>query len=60
MLSGNAETGSNGFHEFVNPPAITNITGNGHAVTYAKSAGANSYLGGKTYTLAAGGKLVAK
>ena len=40
--------------------AITNITGNGHTVTYAKSAAANSYVGGKTYTLAGGGKLVAK
>ncbi len=40
--------------------AITNIAGNGHTVTYAKSARANSYLGGKTYTLAGGGKLVAK
>jgi hypothetical protein len=40
--------------------AITNIAGNDHTVTYAKSAAANSYLSGKTYTLAGGGKLVAK
>ncbi|MGV8082767.1 MAG: hypothetical protein AB2L09_03905 [Coriobacteriia bacterium] len=37
--------------------AITNITGNGHKLTYDKGASANSYLGGKTYTLAGGGTL---
>ncbi len=36
---------------------ITNIVGNGHTVTYSKSASANSYLGGKTYKLAGGGTL---
>ena len=44
----------------INGLAITNIAGNDHTVTYAKSAAANSYLSGKTYTLAGGGKLVAK
>ncbi|MGW2517882.1 right-handed parallel beta-helix repeat-containing protein [Streptomyces sp. NPDC001617] len=39
---------------------ITNITGNGHTVYYDKSLAANKALGGKTYTLAGGGKLVAK
>jgi hypothetical protein len=39
---------------------ITNITGNGHTVTYVKSDSANSYLGGKTYTLSGGGTLAAK
>jgi hypothetical protein len=36
---------------------ITNVTGNGHKVTYDRTAAANSYLGGKTYTLAGGGTL---
>lgn len=40
--------------------AISNIIGNGHTVTYDKSASANSSLGGKTYTLAGGGTLVAQ
>ena len=35
---------------------ITNIVGNGHNVYYSKSA--NPSLGGKTYTLAGGGKLI--
>lgn len=35
---------------------ITNITGNGHNVYYSTSA--NPSLGGKTYTLAGGGKLI--
>jgi hypothetical protein len=39
---------------------VTNIAGNGHTVTYAKNSAANSALGGKTYTLAGGGSLVAK
>jgi hypothetical protein len=39
---------------------ITNVTGNGHTVYYDKSLAANKALGGKTYTLAGGGKLVAK
>lgn len=38
--------------------SITNIVGNGHNVYYSKSASANSYLGGKTYTLAGGGELI--
>ncbi len=37
---------------------ITNIVGNGHNVYYDKSAATNSYLGGKTYTLAGGGELI--
>jgi len=37
---------------------VTNIVGNGHNVYYSKSATANSYLGGKTYTLAGGGELI--
>jgi hypothetical protein len=36
----------------------TNIVGGGHNVYYSKSASANSYLGGKTYTLAGGGELI--
>jgi hypothetical protein len=36
--------------------SITNIVGNGHNVYYSKSA--NPSLGGKTYTLAGGGKLI--
>lgn len=36
---------------------ITNIAGNGHTITYDASSSANSYLGGKTYTLAGGGTL---
>lgn len=38
--------------------AITNLKGNGHTITYDKSASVNSYLGGKTYTLAGGGTLM--
>ena len=37
--------------------AITNVTGNGFTVTYDSSLSANSYLGGKTYTLVGGGTL---
>jgi hypothetical protein len=37
--------------------SITNITGNGHTITYDRSASANAYLGGKTYTLTGGGTL---
>jgi uncharacterized protein (TIGR03437 family) len=37
--------------------AIANIRGNGFTVTYNSSLSANSYLGGKTYTLAGGGTL---
>jgi hypothetical protein len=39
---------------------ISNITGNGHTVTYDKDLGGNEALGGKTYTLAKGGKLTPK
>ena len=35
----------------------TNITGNGHALTYDPSAEQNAYLGGGTYTLEQGGSL---
>ena len=38
--------------------SITNIVGHGHMVTYDKSLAANKWLGGKTYKLADGGKLV--
>lgn len=34
---------------------ITNITGNGHTVSYDASLAANSALGGKTYSLVGGG-----
>ena len=37
---------------------VTNVVGNGHDVYYSKSASANSYLGGKTYTLVGGGELI--
>jgi uncharacterized protein (TIGR03437 family) len=37
--------------------SIANIKGNGFTVTYDSSLSANSYLGGKTYTLSAGGTL---
>lgn len=37
--------------------SITNIQGNGYTVTYNSSLSANSYLGGKTYSLAGGGTL---
>ena len=37
--------------------SIANVKGNGHTVTYDSSLSANSYLGGKTYTLAGGGTL---
>ncbi len=37
--------------------SITNLVGNGHTVTYDPSLAANSALGGKTYSLAAGGEL---
>ena len=39
---------------------VRNITGRGHTVTYDASDEANSYLGGKTYTLADGGSLLAE
>ncbi len=39
---------------------ITSIVGNGHTVTYDSSLAANSYLGGKTYTLVNGGTLSPK
>ncbi len=38
--------------------SITNITGNGHNVYYNASLTANSWLGGKTYSLVNGGKLL--
>jgi hypothetical protein len=41
----------------VSGTTITNVTGNGHTVSYDKSASSNSYLGGKTYTLTGGGTL---
>jgi len=37
--------------------SIANIKGNGYAVTYNASLSANSYLGGKVYSLAGGGLL---
>ncbi|MGD0774924.1 MAG: hypothetical protein ABSC05_19085 [Candidatus Solibacter sp.] len=37
--------------------SVTNIKGNGYTVTYDSSLSANSYLGGKTYSLAGGGTL---
>jgi uncharacterized protein (TIGR03437 family) len=37
--------------------SINNIKGNGFTVTYDQSLSANSYLGGKTYTLVGGGTL---
>lgn len=36
---------------------ITNITGNGHTLTYDPAAGGNSYLNGQDYELAGGGTL---
>jgi hypothetical protein len=41
----------------VSGTSVTNVTGNGHTVTYDATNSANSYLGGKTYTLAGGGTL---
>lgn len=41
----------------VSGTTVTNITGNGHTVTYDLSATENAYLGGATYTLAGGGTL---
>jgi uncharacterized protein (TIGR03437 family) len=41
----------------VSGSSIANIKGNGYAVTYDSSLSANSYLGGKTYSLAGGGTL---
>ena len=38
--------------------SFTNIVGNGHTVTYKASEKLNSWLGGKNYSLAGGGKLV--
>jgi hypothetical protein len=38
--------------------SITNITGNGYNVYYNSNLSANSYLGGKTYSLVNGGKLM--
>lgn len=40
--------------------SITNIIGNGHTVLYDKDLEGNKALGGKTYTLASGGKLTPK
>jgi hypothetical protein len=40
--------------------SISNIVGNGHTVSYDAGLAANSYLGGKTYTLANGGRLIPK
>ena len=37
--------------------SITNIKGNGYTVTYDSSLSANTYLGGKTYSLAGSGSL---
>jgi hypothetical protein len=39
---------------------IINITGNGHTVSYDRKLEDNKYLGGKTYSLANGGKLMPK
>jgi hypothetical protein len=41
----------------INGASITNIIGNGHTVYYDSSLAANSYLGGKTYSLSGGGTL---
>jgi hypothetical protein len=41
----------------VSGTSINNIKGNGFTVTYDQSLSANSYLGGKTYTLVNGGTL---
>jgi hypothetical protein len=41
----------------VSGTSINNIEGNGFTVTYDQSLSANSYLGGKTYTLVNGGTL---
>jgi hypothetical protein len=43
----------------VSGTTITNIVGNGHDVYYDKNLSASGWLGGKTYTLAAGGRLIA-
>lgn len=37
--------------------SVTNVRGNGHAVTYDNTSADNSYLAGKTYQLAGGGTL---
>jgi len=44
----------------ISSSSITNITGNGHNVYYDASLAANSALGGKTYDLVNGGKLMPK
>ncbi len=36
---------------------ITNITGNGHTVTYDATLAADAWLNGATHTLAGGGRL---
>jgi hypothetical protein len=41
----------------VSGTSVSNITGNGHTVTYDASLAANSWLDGGTYTLAGGGTL---
>jgi hypothetical protein len=41
----------------VSGSTITNIVGNGHTIHYDATNAANSYLGGKTYTLVGGGTL---
>jgi hypothetical protein len=38
--------------------AITNVVGHGHVITYDESLAPNTRLGGNTYTLAGGGRLV--
>jgi hypothetical protein len=43
----------------VSGSTVTNIVGNGHDVYYDKNLSASEWLGGKTYTLAGGGKLIA-
>ena len=42
----------------VTDASISNITGNGHNVYYDDSLPANTYLGGKTYSLQSGGSLL--
>jgi hypothetical protein len=41
----------------VSGTSITNISGNGHTVTYDATASANAYFNGATYTLVGGGTL---
>jgi len=44
----------------VSGSTITNVKGNGHTITYDKTASVHGYLGGRTYALAGGGTLVAE